>query len=62
METQRPRKIAPEVSYECHTFPKSRQHKENRHSIAVSSLVSELEDEDWENDAIMTSSLTKSKA
>jgi len=62
VETQRPRKTAPELSYECHTFPKSRQHKENRHSIAVSSLVSELEDEDWENDAIMTSSLTKSNA
>ena len=32
--------------YECHTFPKCRVNKVDINSIAISGLVSELEDED----------------
>ena len=36
----------PEPGYECHTFSWSRVNKVERNSVAVSGLVSELEEED----------------
>ena len=36
----------PEPGYECHTFPRCRVNKVERNSVAVSGLVSELEEDD----------------